>query len=630
MRRLGLLGVLALSACGGGDLVLPNEGQPATLTVVSGDRQNGTIGQALPDSLVVRVTDRFGDPVPGTEVTWVADNGGGVDPATATTDGAGRAATMRTLGGQPGTYTTRASVIGLDGQPAIFVTTGLAAKLTIVTQPGSIATSGVPLDPQPVLQLGDPDGNPIAQSGVAVTVQIASGSGSLVGGTTATSDDAGKVAFADLVIRGPTGLRTLIFAADGFASAISAPVALGVGAPASIELAAGEAQTVTVGSAVPTAPAVLVKDASGNPVAGVPVNFVVTGGGGTVTGENQITGADGKATVGQWTLGNTVGQNTLEARISTAGVSGNPVVFHATGQAGALSPAKSTVVASPASIGASSGGTFSTITVTAADDFGNPLPGLAVTLAATGQGNTLVQPSGPTNAQGVATGRFSSTSPGDHAVSATVGTTAVTQTATVTVTAGPPVASASTAQVGAGTAGTATAVTINLRDAASNPVTGAAAKIAVNVGGANSGGGTVSETGNGGYLFTYTPLKVGTDQIRIRVDGADIPGSPFSSTISPGAANAAHTTAAVGDATLFQSATFVVTARDAQDNPVGHGGDAVKINVEQKGDLTVTDNGNGTYSAVFAPSAIGTFAVAITLNGTPIGGGPYSTTVTFF
>ena len=231
MRRLALLCVVAVAACGGDNLVLPDEGQPAKVDVVRGDRQNGTIGQALPDSLVVRVTDRFGEPVPGAEVAWAADNGGAVDPATATTDGAGRAATMRTLGSQPGTYTTSAAVTGLPGDPLIFVTTALAAKLIIVTQPGSIATSGVALDPQPVLQLGDPDGNPLAQAGVSVTVQIASGSGSLEGGTTATSDGAGQVAFADLLIRGSTGLRTLIFAADGFASAISSPVALGVGAP---------------------------------------------------------------------------------------------------------------------------------------------------------------------------------------------------------------------------------------------------------------------------------------------------------------------------------------------------------------------------------------------------------------
>ena len=369
-------------------------------------------------------------------------------------------------------------------------------------------------------------------------------------------------------------------------------------------------------------------------MAGVPVSFVVTGGGGKLKGEDQITVDAGTAAVGSWTLGTAAGENTLEARIGTAGVAGNPVVFHATARPGALSAAKSTVAAAPPSIAASTGGTFSTITVTAKDDFGNPLSGVAVTIAATGPGNALVQPAGPTNAQGTATARFSSTSPGDHVVSATVDGAAVTQTATVTVAAGPPVASASTAQVGPGTAGAATAVTVKLFDAAGNPVTGAAGKIQVNVGGANSGGGTVSETGGGAYAFSYTPAKVGTDQIRIRVDGTDIPGSPFASVVSPGPSDPAHTTAVVGNGTLFNPPTFIVTVRDAQDNLIGHGGDAVTmtaISVSQGNQipLVVTDNGDGTYSTRFSGTS-GTFDVAITLNGTPIGGGPYSTTVTFF
>ena len=630
MRALGLLAVFALASCGGGDLMLPNEGQPASLAVVRGDRQNGTVGQALPDSFVVRVTDRFGDPVPGAEVTWVADNGGSVDPGVDTTDGAGRAATLRTLGAQPGTYTTRATVAGLEVEPTIFVATALAAKLIIVTQPGSIATSGSPLAPQPVLQLADPDGNAVARAGVSVTVQIASGSGSLEGGTSATSDDAGQVAFADLVIQGSTGLRTLIFAADGFASAISAPVALGVGAPASMELAAGDGQAAPVATPVPVAPAVLVKDGSGNPVAGVPVGFVVTGGGGTVTGESPVTGADGIATIGGWSLGKKVGPNTLEARIGTSGVSGNPVVFHATGQAGALSAAKSTVAASPASIGASSGGSFSTVTVTATDAFSNPLPNVAVVIAAAGSGNTIVQPSGPTNGQGVATGRFSSTALGEHVISATVNGSAVTQTATVTVTAGPPDASASSAQVGPGTAGAATSVAITLHDAAGNPVPGAAGKVSVNVGGANSAGGPVNDTGGGTYVFTYTPVRTGTDEIRVRVDGADVAGTPLSSVVSAGPSDPGHTTADLPSATLFNPTTFTVSVRDAQGNPVGHGGDAVVINVETFGGQVVTDNGDGTYRATFAPNAVGTFAVTITLNGIPISGSPFSTTVTFF
>jgi hypothetical protein len=614
--------MLALIGCGD-DLVLPNEGLPANLVILDGDRQNGTVGQALPESLVIRVTDRFNDPVQGAVVTWTPDNGS-VNPATSTTDASGRASTTRILGLQPGTYTTQVTVTGFTGKPAVFFTTGLAAQLSFVTQPGAIATSGSPLDPQPVLQLSDPEGNPIARGGVAVTVQISSGAGSLGGTTTATSDDAGLVTFTDLVISGSAGLRTLIFAADGFASAISSPIALGVGAPASMELVTGDGQTGTVAAALPVAPAVLVKDGTGNPVAGVPVNFVVTKGGGTVSGEDQITGGDGIAMVGAWTLGQTVGDNTLEARIGTSGVSGNPVVFHATGAPGPLSPEKSGVTAAPTTITASSGSVFSTITVKAVDNFNNPLRNVAVVISATGSGNVIVQPTAPTNAQGVATGRFSSTSTGDHVVSATVGGTAAGKTATVKVNAGTPVAGNSSAQVGAGTAGQQTEVTITLRDASGNPVTGAPGSIAVTVSGANNASGPVTETGGGGYVFRYTPVVTGTDQVRVLVGGADVPGSPFSSMVGAGPADGAQTTADVPSSFNF-SAAITVTARDAGGNLLGRGGDAVAMSYEE-GAVSVTDNGNGTYSATFSPSAqFTTYHLTITINGAAISGSPFTT-----
>ena len=115
-----------------------------------------------------------------------------------------------------------------------------------------------------------------------MTVQIASGGGSLEGATTATSDADGEVAFTDLAISGSPGTRRLIFAAEAFAPATSAPIALGVGAPTSIELVAGDDQTATVGEPVPIDPSVRVRDADGNPLSGIPVTFTVTGGDGSV------------------------------------------------------------------------------------------------------------------------------------------------------------------------------------------------------------------------------------------------------------------------------------------------------------------------------------------------------------
>src|ERR1700752_5335191 len=96
-----------LTACSG-ELALPNQGQPSEITVVRGNRQSGTTGEPLGDSLVVRVVDRLGDPVVGAEVTWTAEVGGSVSPATSVTSSTGQAGTQRMLGTVLGTYITTA------------------------------------------------------------------------------------------------------------------------------------------------------------------------------------------------------------------------------------------------------------------------------------------------------------------------------------------------------------------------------------------------------------------------------------------------------------------------------------------------------------------------------------------
>src|SRR5207253_7059009 len=77
------------------------------------------------------------------------------------------------------------------------------------------------------------------------------------------------------------------------------------------------------------APAVVVRDAASLPVPNVAVTFAVASGGGSVTGANATTGADGVATVGSWTV--QLGTNTLTATASGSGITGNPVTLAATG-----------------------------------------------------------------------------------------------------------------------------------------------------------------------------------------------------------------------------------------------------------------------------------------------------------
>src|SRR5256885_10128983 len=84
-------------------------------------------------------------------------------------------------------------------------------------------------------------------------------------------------------------------------------------------------QTAPAGTAVSSPPSVLVKDASGNPVAGVAVTFAVAPGNGTITGGSQTTNASGVATVGSWTLSPTAGQNTQTGRARA--LTASPVKF---------------------------------------------------------------------------------------------------------------------------------------------------------------------------------------------------------------------------------------------------------------------------------------------------------------
>jgi Bacterial Ig-like domain (group 1)/Leishmanolysin len=108
-----------------------------------------------------------------------------------------------------------------------------------------------------------------------------------------------------------------------------------VGAP-SVIVSTGNRQSAMAGAAVGTRPAVLVRDAAGNPLPGRAVTFSVASGGGSITSAVATTDASGVATVGSWTLGATANLNTLTATVAGSGVTGSPVTFSAAGcQAGA-------------------------------------------------------------------------------------------------------------------------------------------------------------------------------------------------------------------------------------------------------------------------------------------------------
>ncbi|MBI5549103.1 MAG: Ig-like domain-containing protein, partial [Deltaproteobacteria bacterium] len=81
----------------------------------------------------------------------------------------------------------------------------------------------------------------------------------------------------------------------------------------------------------------------------------------------------------------------------------------------------STVTVTRASGIAADGVETSVIEVRLRDALGSPIPGTAVSLAATGDGNVLLQPGAPSNEYGVATGSIASTVPGTKTITASIG-----------------------------------------------------------------------------------------------------------------------------------------------------------------------------------------------------------------
>jgi hypothetical protein len=194
----------------------------------------------------------------------------------------------------------------------------------------------------------------------------------------------------------------------------------------------------------------------------------------------------------------------------------------------------------------------------------------------------------------------------------------------IVVAPGPPSPDRSSVTVPDGTAGAATSISIRLEDEFGTSVEGAASSITVAVTGANPVANLpVTEQGNGAYSASYTPTLAGTDQVDVRVSGEAISGSPFTSTVEPGPASPATTTAQITrTGFIFTRVDIVVTVRDAQGNLVGHGGDLVEVQLNGANLGALGDNGDGTYSGGF-----GTFgpveSVGITLNGQPIADSPF-------
>src|SRR5205085_11999592 len=106
--------------------------------------------------------------------------------------------TSWTLGTLASGQTLVASAAGLTATFHATAVGGAATKLAITTQPSAAATSGVPLATQPVIQVQDQFGNPVAAG--ALPVRAAERRGRATGNTTTAKSTTGTAAFTGLIL----------------------------------------------------------------------------------------------------------------------------------------------------------------------------------------------------------------------------------------------------------------------------------------------------------------------------------------------------------------------------------------------------------------------------------------------
>src|SRR5213075_472462 len=179
----------------------------------------------------------------------------------------------------------------------------------------------------------DANGNPV--SGVAVTFSATGANGTVNPATPVTTDGSGVATATSWTLGTTVRTDTARATASGLAgSPVIFTATATAGTAATIAANSPTSQPGTAGAAVGSPPSVLVKDANGNPVAGVAVTFSATGANGTVDPATPVTtDGSGVATATSWTLGTAVRTDT--ARATASGLAGSPVIFTATATAGA-------------------------------------------------------------------------------------------------------------------------------------------------------------------------------------------------------------------------------------------------------------------------------------------------------
>jgi hypothetical protein len=346
----------------------------ANLAVVGGGAQRAAAGQPLPQPVVVRATNRRGEPAAGKAVTFrLGDGGGKVEPASATTDADGRARTSWTLGDYPGRQTLFATVENVDSATAIVAESDpVPANTRVVAISEQLrAPAGETLADSIVVRVTDSTGRALGD----VPVSWSAPDGGQVEALAPRTDSLGiaraRWTLAKKVgtqrVRAQVGSGAI---ARGIAPATVLATAL-AGAPADIVILSGDRQTAAAGAALKKPVVIRVVDANGNGVADVPVVLSLSDG--SVPDTAMSTDSAGTTTL-RWTMGRSASAHSLALHID-----GVKKLLKVTATAVPAGAANLSFEDAPAEKGAKTRTKRLYALVT--DVYGNPVPDAAITFA---------------------------------------------------------------------------------------------------------------------------------------------------------------------------------------------------------------------------------------------------------
>ncbi len=392
------------------------------LVRISGSGQAGAPAVDLPQPLAARVLFAEGGAAGQRPVLFKVLLGGGkvngADSTMVLSDANGMVQVTWRLGAQPGSAQQVKAWLADAPEWTVFfdaVTTGPAAALEWLSAYSLTGTAGRALSDSLAARVVTSDGQPVANYPVDFSVAAGGGSVNRAPQVRVLTNSLG-IARCEwrLGVAAGVGQSLLATAASLLNSPVSVTASAVPGAPYRLGAVSGNGQSAAVNESFSAPLVAAVSDTFGNAVAGQAVLFEVVQGAASINNAaaaTVVSGADGRVQV-QLKAGAVPGSLLVRAGAANGVIplAGSPLQFTAGVTALPFDPARSSLSADSPVV--ANNRDRSIITVRLRDAFGQPVPGVQVTLFASGASHTLRQPAGPTDGLGEVSGALISTRAG--------------------------------------------------------------------------------------------------------------------------------------------------------------------------------------------------------------------------